>query len=297
MRAVVADGAVVERIRVGPRHVVGVVVVGDAVVGADEVVAADHLLGREAAGLDDVGVVALVGLDGALAAEVRVRVVDPGVDDGDRQALAVGAELVADLLRADERDAALVVGLDDCDRLDRGDVVALGERRGCLRGHAGAEAVDERVVAEDHVAAGRLGGVDGRLLARAGRGGARLLGRGAGGAGADRGRDRVAVDRDEVAAAAGLGADRRGGEVLGDARVRARGAGGGRLASGVGSGLRRGDPDHREQGDDDAGDHGRTAQRTEPTRHTSTLPETPFDSTPCGDSTPRPGTGPRRPRR
>ena len=43
----VAVAVLVERVEVGPRHVVGGVVVEDVVVLADEVVAADHLLGRE----------------------------------------------------------------------------------------------------------------------------------------------------------------------------------------------------------------------------------------------------------
>ena len=87
----------VERVGVGPRNVVGRVVVDDVVVGADEVVAADHLLGRERARLDEVRVVRVVGGDRAGAAEVRVRVVDAGVDVGDDHALAAGAEVVPDL--------------------------------------------------------------------------------------------------------------------------------------------------------------------------------------------------------
>ena len=161
-------GRVVERVGVWLRDVVGRILVGDVVVAADEVVAADHLRGREAARLDHGRVVRLVGGDRPRAAEVGVRVVDPGIDIGDRHPLAAGAELVPDVGGADERDAALVEGADYRNRLHRAHVRARGERRRGPRGEVGREAVDERVIAKDDVAAERPGASE-----RAGLAGAR----------------------------------------------------------------------------------------------------------------------------
>ena len=53
------------------------------VIVAYEIRTADHLGGGKGAGLDDFGVVLLVGRDGAHPAEIGVGIVDAGIDDGD----------------------------------------------------------------------------------------------------------------------------------------------------------------------------------------------------------------------
>ncbi len=60
MCAVVAVHRVIERVRVGHGDVIGRIIVDDVVVATHEVEPRDDLVGRERAGLDDVGVVRLV---------------------------------------------------------------------------------------------------------------------------------------------------------------------------------------------------------------------------------------------
>ena len=116
--------------------------IGAAVVRiSDEIDAALHLgsARSEQAGITGVAdrrvvrIRELVGLLGPRAAEVRVRVVDAGVDHGDLDAVAGESEAglgIPDLVRnAKEGNALMVVALDDLDAPDRDDIRQLGQRR------------------------------------------------------------------------------------------------------------------------------------------------------------------------
>ena len=94
------------RVRLGPSI---------RVVVADEIVAADHLGGREGAGLDHGRIVGLVGGDGARAAEVPVGVVDAAVDDRHADPPAPRVEVAPDHRGADEGNGVRVGAMDGQD--------------------------------------------------------------------------------------------------------------------------------------------------------------------------------------
>ncbi len=104
------------------------------VVGAGEVVSTDDLSGGEGAGFDFIRVVGGVVGRGATAAESRVGVVDPGVDDGDGDAIPGVAGIAPHVIGADEVDAGAQGGLvfrgavDTLDVLHRLNLVEFTER-------------------------------------------------------------------------------------------------------------------------------------------------------------------------
>ena len=96
----------------------------------------------------------------ARTVEVGVRVIHAGVDDRDGDTGPVGAELLPDLRRADERDAGLVRAHDRGHGFHEEHV---GARRhgGCgLRCQDRRESVDQARVAEDHLRSHGLGVAD-----------------------------------------------------------------------------------------------------------------------------------------
>ena len=152
VRAVIAA---VERIRVrvGGRRTE---VAARVVIVAGEVVAVDHLGGREGAVLDDGRVILVVGLDGAGAAEVGVRVVDARVDHGDRLAGAGGAAHHPRRRGADVRDRLDVVGVVRRETTHADDAAHRRHAGHLGTGRTDLDAVVGVLVAIEHLAADRV---------------------------------------------------------------------------------------------------------------------------------------------
>ncbi len=167
---VAAVPVAVQRVRVWMRDAARWIRGGRVVEVAGKVDAALHLgrarpepawIGRQCLGEVRGGV--RLGL--ARAAEVRVRVIDAGIDDGDPDVLAAQAGRARPRRRsADERHADRVVQLVVRDRLDGHHVEQRGERADLLDGSVHLDAVDRILVLAQHHRTMRLdGAADGVL--------------------------------------------------------------------------------------------------------------------------------------
>ncbi|OQB02328.1 MAG: hypothetical protein BWY25_00596 [Chloroflexi bacterium ADurb.Bin222] len=109
--------------------------------GAREVVAGDDFGGGEGARLDDVGIVVGVILGVPAAAQGDVGIVNAGINDGNDDALAIEAQVLPHLRRADDRHTAAQVGHVLWGAMDAHDAREGADGIDLFQGHLGQETV------------------------------------------------------------------------------------------------------------------------------------------------------------